>query len=310
MKRICLFILLFLAFNSAIKSSAARAAPAQTVSRKTLKVAIFLYADVDPIDVSGPLDVFTMANEMAPGSYQVFTVAASANNVATKQGILTIKPRYTVQNCPQADILVIPGASLIRLHELYKERAVMDWLKREAGGAQQVMSVCTGAFLLGKAGLLTGRKATTHWFALDSLQQEFPQTTAIQGARFVEDGKIITTAGVTSGLDGALHLVEKNSGAKIADSVARAIQYRRGTPAYPDQPLMALKKPTATSITPAAAPKSGQKLASNTDPVCGMAVKPETKITFLYQGKLYGFCAEHCRREFAANPMQYLKNKK
>lgn len=281
----------------------AQSAELPKISSRPLNVAVLLYPEVNVLDLSGPLEVFSMANSMAPRRYNVYTVAANRNLVTAENGALTMKPQYSMENSPRADILIVPGASLKQIHGMYADARLMNWIKRASKTSRLTMSVCTGAFLLGHAGVLDNRQSTTHWLVLNDLQREFPKTRAYEGARFIEDGKVLSTAGVSSGLDGSLRVVEKTAGKNVADTVARAIQYRRGTPAFP-----ALKMTRVVLKTPLHTRRSGaQKLVSTVDPVCGMAIDPNTRTTFLYKGQLYGFCSDHCRETFAANPQNYLK---
>ena len=278
---------------------------AKPAGSKPLNVAFLVYKNVEVLDLSGPLDVFTKASHMAPGTYNLYTVGTDAGLTPGEDGILSIKPRYTIRDCPSPDILVVPGAPMEAIQAASANRPLIQWLQQKAPGSRLVMSVCTGAFLLGRAGLLDNRKSTTHWFVLDEFQKQFPKTTAMQGVRFVQDGKVVTAAGVSSGIDGALHVVEKTSGKQVADGVSRVIQYRRGTPAFPEQKPGKLVAGRAVKSAPRV---SGRKLFSNTDPVCGMKVDARTKLTHEHKGRLYGFCAAHCRDTFAARPEPYLKS--
>lgn len=280
----------------------------KSTTAKPLNVAFVVYNGVEVLDFSGPMDVFVKANSITPNSYNIYTVAVEDGSIATEAGAVTLKPRYTIANSPKPDILIVAGAATRTINQLSANRAFMQYLKQQSSDARLVMSVCTGAFLLGKAGVLNGRKSTTHWFVVDSFQQEFPKTTAMQGVRFVEDGKFVTTAGISSGIDGALHVVEKTKSKQVADVVARVMQYRRGTPAYPEQPRGKVASIGSGGAAPNSPNKTGaRKLASKVDPVCGMAVDGHTKFTAEYRGHLYGFCSEQCRKTFAAHPAQYLK---
>ena len=299
------FLLCTAGFAQTKDTSKAASDTSKAASTKPLNVAFVIYNGVELLDLSGPMDVFVKANRIAPDSYNSYTVAVEDGPIATEAGAVKITPRYTIHNNPRPDILIVPGTATQTLNTLYANRDFVQWLKRQCGDSQLVMSVCTGAFLLGKSGVLDGKQATTHWFVLDAFQQEFPQTTAMQGVRFVEDGKFVTTAGISSGIDGALHLVEKTKSKQIADSVASAMQYRRGTPAYPTQTpgKVVLSSPTAakSNLT------GSQKLGSKVDPVCGMAVDTHTNFTYEYHGHRYGFCSEQCRKKFMAHPAEYTK---
>ena len=280
------------------------AMPKAKTPAKTLNVAFLIYPDVEALDLSGPVDVFVKANDIAPHSYNLYTVATGPRTVTTQQGVLTLTARYTLSNSPHPDIVVVPGSSVARVTQVGADRAVQAWLHRNATPAQTVMSVCTGAFIIGKAGLLDGKKSTTHWFTLSDFQRQFPRIKAYSGTRFVRDGNVLSAAGVSSGIDGALQLVEQTRGKSVADTVARVIQYRRGTPSYPDQPLARVRLQD-----PPPPPEPSQKLALDYDPVCHMKVDGHTTNTYKFKGKLYGFCSSGCRDAFAAHPEQFLKTK-
>ena len=289
----------------AAKPSAAKPSAAKSSAARPLNVAFVVYDNVEGLDLIGPMDVFVVANGIQPSSYNVYTVGVEDGLISAERGAFSIQPGYTLANCPAPDILVVPGTGGKALEAIAANRPFTQWLAQKGAEARVVLSICNGAFPVGQAGLLDNRKSTAHWSYLNSLQAQFPKTTVMQGMRVVEDGKLVTTAGVTNGIDGAFHVVEKISGRQTADSVARVMQYRRGTPAFPDQ------KPG--KLVPARAEKSaaqagGRKLASNTDPVCGMDIGAQTKLTHEHKGRLYGFCAAHCRDTFTARPEPYLKS--
>ncbi len=281
----------------------AQKSEAKAVSATPLKVAFVLYDNMEVLDLSGPMDVFVKAERTAPSSYSIYTVGINGKPIHSESGVLNIQPRYSIANCPRPDILVMPGAPMPVVQALSANGRFMQWIKKASGESRMTMSICTGAFVLGKAGLLAGRKATTHWFALEEFQQEFPRTTVMQGVRFVEDGKFITTSGVSSGIDGALHVVEKIQSSAVAEDVARIIQYRPHAPVYPTQTARKFNAGRA----PKKAAKTGSKLSSRTDPICGMKVTDSAKFTSEYRGRRYGFCAQHCQKVFEAHPARYVK---
>src|SRR5262249_32767595 len=132
-------------------------------------------------------------------------------------------PDFTLENCPKADILLVPGGNV----DLQMASAkVIQWIQSRSKEAQYVMSVCTGAFLLAKAGLLDGGSATTFHRSIDDLAQSAPKTRVVSDQRFVDNGKVITTAGLSSGIDGALHLVGKILGNGAAQSTALGLEYQ------------------------------------------------------------------------------------
>ncbi|HKE56155.1 MAG TPA: DJ-1/PfpI family protein [Pyrinomonadaceae bacterium] len=178
------------------------------------KVAILVYNGVEIIDIAGPWEVFGAAGLL------VHTVAEKPEPLTLVYGQKVI-PDYTFENSPKADVLLVPGGGYGRQME---NVALIRWIRTKAEEAKYVMSVCTGAFLLGQAGLLSGQKATCTFGMVEDLTA-FPNTTAVYDARFVESGKIITTAGLTSGIDGALHLVSRMQDKGKAQLTALGIEY-------------------------------------------------------------------------------------
>ena len=291
---------LIAAFALAGFGDASFAAP-KAAPKKPLKVAVLLYDDVNLLDASGPLEVIQMANSIAPGTYQTFTVAPRRAPVVVEGGALKMQPTYALGESPAPDILIVPGGSMAALNALERNATLMRWISGRAATSRLTMSVCTGAFLLGKTGVLDGRRATTHWFTTEMFQRDFPRIKAMEGVRFVQDGKFVTTAGVSSGLDGALFLVEQTAGKRVAETTARALQYRRNTAPFPAVPMRAVKIAARNASAKAGA------TASDFDLVCGMNVGEKPAFTAKYQGKTYGFCSAHCRDQFLAHPANYVQ---
>ncbi len=290
--------------SSALAAQAQMVMPKAKAIPKTLNVAFLVYPDVEALDLSGPVDVFVKANDIAPHSYNLYTVAVGAQTVNTQEGVLTLTARYTLQNSPHPDIVIVPGASTERVTQVGADARVQKWLRANATPSQTIMSVCTGAFIVARAGLLNGKNSTTHWILQSDLQRQFPKTKTFSGVRFVRDGNVISTAGVSSGIDGALQLVEQTRGKATADMVARGIQYRRGTPSFPKQTYERVRVLKASPP-----PKRGQKFALDYDPVCYMKLGSNVTNTFEYKGKFYKFCSPGCRDTFAAHPEQFIKSK-
>ncbi|MCI0709649.1 MAG: DJ-1/PfpI family protein [Chloroflexi bacterium] len=170
-------------------------------------VAIFIFDDVEVLDFAGPFEVFNVTGEVInPAPFNTYTVAMSDRPVKAR-GSLSINPHYTIENCPQPDILLIPGGWGTRA--LLKEQPVLDWITMQSEKVANLLSVCTGALLLGKAGLLDGLKATTHHDAFDLFRQIAPETTVIEDQRFVDEGKIITSGGISAGIDMSLYVVRR-----------------------------------------------------------------------------------------------------
>lgn len=189
--------------------------PAQFVAASEKKVAIFIFEGVQIIDYTGPYEVFGQAG------FQVFTVAEKAGALTTAMG-MSVNPKYTFENHPKPDILLIPGGGVTR-HQ--NNPQVIKWIQDNAQQSEVVLSVCNGAYLLAKAGLLDGLEATTFASLIPGLQAAAPKANVVSDKRFVDNGKIITSAGLSSGIDGALHVVEKVLGKGWAQSVATNLEY-------------------------------------------------------------------------------------
>jgi transcriptional regulator GlxA family with amidase domain len=173
-----------------------------------IRVAILIYPGVELMDFAGPAEVFIVAAEGK--AYQVHTVAEKAGPLQTMGGI-TIRPDFTLADSPAPDVLIVPGGNMGNVTPEGRE-----WIKKTAGKTQITMSVCMGALLLAQTGLLDGIEATTHHWGIANLKKAAPNCTVLASRRFVDSGKIITTAGVTAGIDGALHIVERQLGQAAA----------------------------------------------------------------------------------------------
>jgi putative intracellular protease/amidase/YHS domain-containing protein len=178
-------------------------------------VVILIFEGMELLDFAGPAEVF------AGAGYEVSTVAATRDPVACA-GLINLTPRYTCADCPRSDIIVVPGGSI---STVAKDKRVNEWLARASGEAEVTLSVCTGAFVLARAGLLDGKEATTHWGAIETLRRQYPKVTVRADRRVVDNGKIVTSAGVSAGIDGALHLVDRLSGRVKASETARYMEY-------------------------------------------------------------------------------------
>lgn len=195
-------------------------------------VGIVIFDGVEVLDFTGPFEVFSRTR-LVPGQearrseesapFNVFTVAKSREPI-TAIGGLVVVPHYAFADAPRIDLLVVPGGFGTR--PLLNDQETLDWLRRVSVGAKQVTSVCTGSLLLAKAGLLAGKRATTHHLALDLLESLNAGVKVERGQRVVDDG-IITSAGVASGIDMAFYVVETLFGREAADETARYIEYRR-----------------------------------------------------------------------------------
>lgn len=186
-------------------------------------VAIFIFDEVEVLDFCGPFEVFAVTGARQESQpFNVFTVAETIAPISARNG-LSVNPKYSFANCPQADILIVPGGYGTR--PLINHQPTLDWIKAQAEHAELVMSVCTGALLLGKAGLLEGLSATTHWAAMDLLRTAAPNATVQPDSRFVDNGKILLSAGISAGIDLSFHIVERLCGKDVAQETTRWMEY-------------------------------------------------------------------------------------
>jgi putative intracellular protease/amidase len=204
--------------DSAIAEPTAKEA---TTPARTRNLAIFIFDRVQIIDYTGPFEVFGQAHDGDKPLFNVYTVAEKAGPITTAMG-MTVVPKYTFADMPKADVLLSPGGG-VRTH--LENPKVIKWVQDTSANAEFVMSVCNGAFFLGKAGLLDGLSATTFYGLIDQLKVLAPKAHVVTDQRFVDNGKIITTAGLSSGIDGALHLIERIAGRGRAQEVALNLEY-------------------------------------------------------------------------------------
>jgi putative intracellular protease/amidase/YHS domain-containing protein len=210
---------IYLAANTSCLEGA-RANPTayvKAMSQPRKKVAVLIFPGVQIIDYTGPWEVFGEAG------YEVFSVAASADPITTTMGMV-VTPNYTFAASPKADILLIPGGAV--RSPSGPADPTLKWIQQNAQKAEITMSVCNGVFWLAHAGLLDGLRATTTAnHNLVMLAKNFPRITVVEDERFVDNGRIITTAGLSSGIDGALHVLEKLEGRGPARAVASSMEY-------------------------------------------------------------------------------------
>lgn len=182
-------------------------------------VAIVVYPGVELLDFAGPGEVFASANHGR--SFEVFTVGPSKEPI-TSQGFLQVVPTHTFSDAPEPDVVVVPGGGA---RSLIEDPTAMDWLRRVSAEAEVVMSVCNGALVLARAGLLDGLEATTHHNALEALRRAVPTAKVHGDRRFVDNGRVVTAAGVSAGIDASLHLVARLLGESEARQTARYMEY-------------------------------------------------------------------------------------
>lgn len=187
------------------------------------RTAIVIFDEVEVLDFAGPFEVFSVTGRrrnLEP--FEVFTVAERLAPVAARNG-LSVNPRYSFENCPPPEILVVPGGFGTRRE--MKNPMMLEWISRVAPACELVLSVCTGALVLGAAGLLDQRNATTHFMAFDELRAVAPHASVHEGHRIVDNGNLILSAGVSAGIDMSLHVVARLLGADVARETARYMEY-------------------------------------------------------------------------------------
>lgn len=179
-------------------------------------VLVVLFDGVQSLDVTGPVEVFAGAEQHTPGTYRLCTASLDGAPVRTTSG-LTVVPDGALADAPRPHTLLVPGGKGTRR----PDARLTDWLRRHGPHAERLVSVCTGAVLLAGAGLLDGRRATTHWAYCDTLARNHPAVEVDPDPIYVRDGRVATSAGVTSGIDLALALVEEDLGRETALTIAR-----------------------------------------------------------------------------------------
>jgi transcriptional regulator GlxA family with amidase domain len=186
-------------------------------------VAIFIFDEVEVLDFCGPFEVFSVTGRRdGSNPFNVYTVAKDSGPIAARNA-LSINPHFSFADCPPPDILLIPGGAGTR-QEMDKIE-VLDWIRERSRETELLLSVCTGSLVLGRAGLLEGLTATTHHMALAELEKAAPTTTIDSKKRFVDNGKIITSAGISAGIDMSLEVVAKLLGREQALETASYMEY-------------------------------------------------------------------------------------
>jgi transcriptional regulator GlxA family with amidase domain len=194
----------------------------------TRNVGIFIFDEIEVLDLGGPFEVFSTASRMKarlqPGAakpFEVFTVAETVRSVRARGGLM-VQPAFDFTNHPVIDVLIVPGGVVTA--EMNRP-AVVAWIAKTAAKASLTASVCTGAFLLAKAGLLHGKTITTHWEDMDDFRAMFPDISVQGDTRWVDAGPVVTSAGISAGLDMSLHLVARLEGEELAVRTARQMDY-------------------------------------------------------------------------------------
>lgn len=190
------------------------------------EVGILLYDEVEVLDCCGPYEVFTTASRVArrrgsPAPFSVHTIA-SEDRPVTARGGLRLVPSHTLVGHPRLGILIVPGGVT---NEMEGDERLIAWLRRATHDASITASVCTGAFLLAVAGVLDGLEATSHWEDVEDLERRFPAIKVKRNLRWVDNDRVVTSAGISAGIDMSLHLVRRQQGEQLAIATARQMEY-------------------------------------------------------------------------------------
>ena len=190
-----------------------------------MNVGIYIYNQAEVLDFSGPFEVFSTASRVCRDGtpFNVFLVSETGDTVVARAGYKVI-PSYGFQNHPNIDVLVVVGG--VHSDEMDKPR-VIEWIANQAQEASIVASVCTGAFLLAKAGILRGKTVTTHWEDIADLRSMFPELRVTEDVRWVDQGTVITSGGISAGIDMSLHIVGRLHGQALADTTAKQMEFVR-----------------------------------------------------------------------------------
>lgn len=267
--------------------SAVTTNPLKPPTQGSIPVAFLISEGAVMIDFTGPWEVFQ--DVMIPGRadqpFHLYTVSESTSPIHASSG-MKIVPDYTFKNAPAPKVIVIPAQS-------QPSEATLEWIRKSTKTTDVTMSVCTGAFVLAKTGLLSGKAATTYHGAFVSFANEFPDIHLKRGARFVEDGNLATAGGLSSGIDLALRVVERYFGREVAQKTAYNMEYQGLGWMNPDSNQVYAATPVSTAEHPLC-------------PVCGMDVDPATAPKSVFKGATYYFCSDDDKKTFDAAPDKFV----
>lgn len=194
------------------------------MSASTRLVSLLVFDEAEVLDVAGPYEVFSVAGRRHGLDPFKLRLVAEHHRAVTLRNGFQLMPHASLAQTPSTDILVVPGGFGTR-REMHNP-VILDWLGRVCRRAELILSVCTGALVLGKVGLLDGLQVTTHHGAYDLLREVAPRATLREGERFLDNGRVIVAAGVSAGIDASLHIVERLLGADLAEEAAAYMEYR------------------------------------------------------------------------------------
>jgi putative intracellular protease/amidase len=202
-------------------NKATQSAPPPKLKAAQRNLAILIFDGVQIIDYTGPYETFGHVYSNNAPAFNIYTVSEKTAPITTAMGMSVI-PKYSFENAPEPDVLLIPGGDV---REQLANPTVLKWVQNKTKNAEIVLSVCNGAFILAKAGLLDGLEATTTAGLIPGLREIAPKTRVVDDKRFVDNGKIVTAAGLSSGIDGALHVIERLHGRGSAQMAALGMEY-------------------------------------------------------------------------------------
>jgi putative intracellular protease/amidase/YHS domain-containing protein len=261
--------------------------PLKPPAEGSIPVAFLISEGAVMIDFTGPWEVFQ--DVMIPGRadhpFRLYTVSESTSPIHASGG-MKIVPDYTFGNAPAPKVIVIPAQS-------QPSEAMLEWIRKSTKTTDVTMSVCTGAFVLAKTGLLSAKAATTFHGAFVSFANEFPEIHLKRGARFVEDGNLATAGGLSSGIDLALRVVERYFGREVAQKTAYDMEYQGLGWMNPDSNQIYAATPVSTAEHPLCV-------------VCGMDVDPATAPKSVFKGATYYFCSDDDKKTFDAGPDKFV----
>ncbi|WP_329101490.1 DJ-1/PfpI family protein [Micromonospora sp. NBC_01699] len=267
---------------------ARRTAPLDPPATGDITVAFLISPDAELVDFAGPWGVFEYAY-LGDGRnpFTLYTVAATTQPVRISGGMVLV-PAHDFESAPAPDIVVVPAMDTEKVAP-----EALDWLRRVHHHTAVTMSVCNGSFVLGKAGLLDGKTATAHHGGYGALRATFPNITVVRGLRYVEDGKIATSGGLTSGIDLALRIVERYFGRAVARQTATQLEYQGTGWMHPDSNGQFVERAAGSSERPVC-------------PICEMSVSPDTPLTLEHEGVTWYFCGTWCQEQFKAAPERFI----
>jgi transcriptional regulator GlxA family with amidase domain len=187
-----------------------------------MNIGIYIYDKAEVLDFSGPFEVFSTAKRLSKASWNIFFVAQHAQTVSAR-GEMLVVPHYSFDDHPPIDLLMVVGGD--HTDEQFKQ-PVLDWISKVAPKSEYITSVCTGAFLLAQAGVFKEHNVITHWEDADDLERQFPNLIVHRDQRWIQDGNIVSSAGISAGIDMSLFMVSQLSNRELAIKTARQMDYR------------------------------------------------------------------------------------